>query len=261
MRPAVIVIVLSALAGVIVPIVNAQDHVLPIEGVVVDETGAMMPHAKLVFEAESGTVVAYTDISGVVDVMLAPGKYDVAISQVGFATTRLPVFLVPNADPLWVVLKVAPTSAGPLSIVPTVMGVQTVTSELPNVIADEHSEENGKLRDCQTLKHARHKVSCLCGRVSVCAGDICGGPLVYGLDDDLDVLLRDKHDRALQSKSLSYELRKFCFDAQPDGDYQIVFVLRKKGVAEPAVVFPTDFKKTRKKPCDSTYMVEPVCPK
>jgi len=124
------------------------------------------------------------------------------------------------------------------------------------------SQESAKQLNCPTLKYARHKVSCLGGEVSVCAGDICAGPTVYGLDEDIDVLLRDKHANTLQSKRLSYETqRKFCFEGQPDGEYQIAFVLHKRGVAQPAVVFPTSFKKLRKKPCDSIYMVEPNCPK
>ena len=124
------------------------------------------------------------------------------------------------------------------------------------------SQENAKQPDCQTLKYARHKVSCLCGEVSVCAGDICAGTSVYGLDDDIDVLLRDNHSNTLQSKRLSYETqRKFCFQGQRDGKYQIAFLLRRKGVAQPVVVFPTSFKQSRKKPCDSIYMVEPTCPK
>lgn len=102
----------------------------------------------------------------------------------------------------------------------------------------------------------------MCGQVSVCAGDICAGPSVYGLDDVIDVLLRDKHAKLLQSKKLSYKTeRKFCFEGESNGEYQLVFVPHKKGVAQPAVVFPTSFKKTRNKPCDSIYMVEPDCPK
>jgi hypothetical protein len=124
------------------------------------------------------------------------------------------------------------------------------------------AQESAEQRDCQTGKYRRHKVSCLCGEVSVCAGDICGRPSVYGLDNEIDVVLRDKHRHTLQSKTVSYDTqRKFCFEGQHDGEYEIAFMLHKKGVAQPAVVFPTSFKKTRKKSCDSIYMVEPDCPK
>jgi hypothetical protein len=124
------------------------------------------------------------------------------------------------------------------------------------------SQEKRLTTDCQTLKYAKHKVSCLCGKVSVCAGDLCSGPSVYSLDDEIDVQLRDKRANSLQSKKLSYATqRKFCFEGQQDGEYQIAFVLHKGGIAQPAVVFPTSFKKTRNKPCDSIYMVEPICPK
>jgi hypothetical protein len=121
-------------------------------------------------------------------------------------------------------------------------------------------QDGYKPSDCQTLKYAKHKVSCLCGKVSVCGGDICAGPSVYGLDDDIDVLLRDKHANTIQSEKRSNDT-KFCFEGQRDGEYQIAFVLHRGGAAQPAVVFPTSFKQTRKKPCDSVYMVEPICPK
>ena len=39
------------------------------------------------------------------------------------------------------------------------------------------------------LKYKRHKVSCLCGTVQVCSGDICGRTSDYGLDDDILVQL------------------------------------------------------------------------
>src|SRR6478752_503402 len=152
MRLRVIAIVLSTLASLVIPVVNAQDHLLPVEGVLVDETGAAIPHAKLVFKAESDALVAYTSINGVVSVMSAAGRYAVTISQFGFATTKLADFLVqsPNVDAFRVVLKVEPTDTDRGGMVPTAMGAQTVTSELPNVIADEHARESTKQRDCET---------------------------------------------------------------------------------------------------------------
>jgi hypothetical protein len=129
----------------------------------------------------------------------------------------------------------------------------------PSVVAV--SQEKRQTADCHTLKYSRHKVSCLCGKASVCAGDLCGGPSVYGLDDEIDVLLRDKHANPLQSQKLSYKAdRKFCFEGRLDGEYQMAFVLHEGGIAQPAVVFPTSLKKARNKPCDSIYMVEPYCP-
>jgi hypothetical protein len=98
--------------------------------------------------------------------------------------------------------------------------------------------------------------------VAVCSGDICVGPSAYGLDDDLDVVLRDKHGRTLDSKKLSYKTgRKFCFEGPHDGDYKIAFVLHKKGISQPAAVFPTNYKQERSKLCNAIYMVEPICPR
>lgn len=123
-------------------------------------------------------------------------------------------------------------------------------------------QSSSQVSDCSTLKYVRHKVSCLCGEVAVCSGDICVGPSAFGLDNEIDVVLRDKHARTLQSKTLSYDTeRKFCFEGQRDGEYQIAFVTHKKRAAQPAVMFPVSFKEASKKACDSTYMVEPDCPK
>ena len=135
--------------------------------------------------------------------------------------------------------------------------------------------------DCSTLKYSGHKVSCLCGTVQVCAGDLCGAPQNYNLDDDITVELRDKAGTVvLDSKKVTLETRKrdcttsigtnvscdtkertFCFEGKSDGHYQLAFVLFKNGVPRPAVKFPTNYRRKRDKPCDSVYMVEPSCPR
>jgi hypothetical protein len=134
--------------------------------------------------------------------------------------------------------------------------------------------------DCSTLKYLRHKVSCLCGTVQVCSGDICGRPSVYELDEDIAVELRDKSGTALDTQKVVVETRemqgttqdgaktsykqterRFCFEGKQDGDYLLAFVLHKKGIPQPAVIFPTNYSHKRSKPCDPVYMVEPLCPK
>jgi hypothetical protein len=136
--------------------------------------------------------------------------------------------------------------------------------------------------DCSTLKYSRrHKTSCLCGTVEVCSGDLCGRPSDYGLDDDITVELRDKAGTTtLVSKKAVVEIREkegttqdgtkvplktkdrmFCFEGQADGDYVFAFVLYKNGVPQPAVKFPQNYSRKRRKPCDAIYMVEPICPK
>ena len=112
--------------------------------------------------------------------------------------------------------------------------------------------------DCSTLKYLRHKVSCLCGSVEICAGDSCGRPSTYNLDDNITVELRDKAGKTiLESKKIVDEERQrecttqvgtkvscnttertFCFEGKRDGDYQLAFVLFKNGVPQPAVNFP-----------------------
>ncbi len=135
--------------------------------------------------------------------------------------------------------------------------------------------------NCSTLKYLQHKVSCLCGTVQVCLGDICGKPSDYDLDDNITVELRDKTDTAiLDSKRVMVETReqegttqigtkvsyktkerRFCFEGKPNGNYRLAFILRKKGIPQPAVIFPTNYSRKRRKPCNSVYIVESVCPR
>ena len=134
--------------------------------------------------------------------------------------------------------------------------------------------------DCSTLKYLRHKVSCLCGTVQVCSGDLCGRPSDYGLDDDITVQLRNKTGiTIIDSKKAVVETRErecrtqvgakvpcpttertFCFEGKRDGDYQLAFILSKNGVLQPAVKFPTKYSHKSRKSCNSVYMVEPSCP-
>src|SRR5438445_10819625 len=62
--------------------------------------------------------------------------------------------------------------------------------------------------DCSTLKYLRHKVSCLCGTVQVCSGDICGRPSDYELDEDIAVQLRDKSGTTLHAQKVVLETRE-----------------------------------------------------
>ena len=125
------------------------------------------------------------------------------------------------------------------------------------------SQESARSGDCSTLKYLRHRTSCLCGKVTVCSGDICGRPSFLDFDDNLDVVLRDKHGNVLESKKLAYTSQQpnFCFQERQNGDYQLAFVLYKKGAPQPARVFPTKYKRNTTKPCDSIYMLQAVCPK
>src|SRR5207245_10682128 len=110
--------------------------------------------------------------------------------------------------------------------------------------------------DCSTLKYARHKVSCLCGTVQVCSGDVCGRPSDYSLDDDITVQLRNRAGTTiLDSKKVVVEKRererttqvgtkvscpttkrKFCFDGKAVDDYQLNIIIYTKGYTK------TEFK-------------------
>lgn len=62
-----------------------------------------------------------------------------------------------------------------------------------------------KVPDCSTLKYSGHNVSCLCGRVDICVGDLCGAPQDYNLDDDITVELRDKSGTSVHTHILASE--------------------------------------------------------
>ena len=134
--------------------------------------------------------------------------------------------------------------------------------------------------DCSTLKYSRHKVSSLSGTVAVCSGDICGSPSVYELDDDITVELRTKSGTILDTQKVVSEVsekqgtkqdgtainftqneRRFSFKDKQDGDYLLAFILHKNGIAQPAVIFPTNYSHKRNKLSNSYYMVEPTCPR
>jgi len=138
------------------------------------------------------------------------------------------------------------------------------------------AQTSPRASDSSTFKYSRHKVSCLCGAVQICSGDICGRPSDYDLDDDITVELRDKSGTTLDSKKVATETReqhgttqdgsktsfkqterRFCFEGKRDGNYQLAFVLHKNGTPQPAAIFPTNYSHKRNKPCDSVYMVEP----
>ena len=116
--------------------------------------------------------------------------------------------------------------------------------------------------DGSALKHSRHKVSCLCGTVLLCAGDVCG---LSGFDDAIIVQLRSKTGMTildsrkvvveLEQKSLALE-RTFCFEGKRDGDYQLAFILSRNGVPLPVNTFPTNYSRKRDKSCRS-YAVYP----
>jgi hypothetical protein len=133
--------------------------------------------------------------------------------------------------------------------------------------------------DCATLKYSRHKVSSLSGTVAICSGDICGGPSVYELDEDITVQLRTKNGIVLDAQKVVFESsqkhgtkqdgtaitfeqkeRRFSFEGKQDGDYLLAFILYKNGIAQPAVIFPTNYSHKRNKLSNSYYMVEPTCP-
>jgi hypothetical protein len=135
-----------------------------------------------------------------------------------------------------------------------------LTSALLVLCVSTMAQQTSRVADCSTLKYKRHRSASLCGSVSVCSGDLCGGLSTYGFDDGFDVVLRDNHGKELETKHLSDESPTFCFDGHANGDYQLAFVLYKSHVPEPARVFPTRYKHSREEPHDAYFMIEETCP-
>ncbi len=138
---------------------------------------------------------------------------------------------------------------------------------------------NGR-SDCSTLKYKLHKVSCLCGTVDICSGDICLRPVDFELDDDITVELRRKDGTTVDTQKAvvvksqqqgttqsgaktSFKLteRRFRFEGKPDGEYRLAFILYKRGVPQPALIFPTKYSHKATKLGNSVYMLEPICPR
>ena len=102
--------------------------------------------------------------------------------------------------------------------------------------------------DSSTLKYLRHKGSCFCGTVQICSGDNCGRTWDYELDDDIAVELRDKNDTTLDTQKAVVEM------IEEQGT-------TKKGVSQPAIIFPSNYSHKRNKLGDTVYMLEPTCPR
>ena len=104
----VMVIVLGTSAAFVVATGYAQDRLFAAKGVVVDQSGAVIQNAEVVFKGESGIIVSHTGMDGSVNVNLRPGKYVVTVSARAFVTTQLVDVCVPGptADAFRVVLNV-----------------------------------------------------------------------------------------------------------------------------------------------------------
>jgi hypothetical protein len=87
-------------------------------------------------------------------------------------------------------------------------------------------------------------------------------PAAFGLDDTLDIELRDNSGKVIESKRMSYRNeRTFCFPGKPKGRYALAFVLYESGKPLPTAVFPTKYTAKSSEACNVTYPVPPACPK
>ena len=117
----------------LIPVGHAQafPRVSQVTVIVFDESGAVIPDSELVFRSDSSATVSHTGADGSVTVSLQYGRYSVTTTRLGFAKTEIGDVQVPMSETLRVVMKVAPT---PINGPDVVLGVYTITSDLPNVI-------------------------------------------------------------------------------------------------------------------------------
>jgi hypothetical protein len=261
------VLALGALGVLLVPFGRGQNRPSTpepsseVKGIVTDATGAVIPNCEVSFKEESGTIVSHTGMDGTVKLELRTGKYAVTVTGIGFVTTKLIDFQISAPAPATfrVVLQAAgtPTNGG---LVP---GVATITSDLPNAIsptAIRNGQEPHPAKDCTANHFARHKTPCLCGKVLIASEDIGVDPVQLGLDDRLDIELRDRSGKLLESRQLIYKSDvPFCFSGKPKGRYALAFVLYASGKPQPAAVFPTNYTAKTNKECNAIYLVPPVC--
>ena len=164
-RLGVTIIILGTSAGFVIAAGYAQEHLFAVKGVVVDQSGADIPQAEVVFKGKSGTVVAHTDMNGSVNVKLEADDYAVTVNAVGFATAKLVDFSVPvpSAEAFRVILKIDQSrinygsdfgqSGRDYNTVPT------VPAQLPNIIQDEPTRTSSLVVQSATTK--RRSMRCL----------------------------------------------------------------------------------------------------
>jgi hypothetical protein len=157
-RLSAMVVALSTSAGFVSAAADAQERLFAVKGVVVDQSGAVIPTAEVVFKGESGTIVAHVGADGSVNVNLGAGNYVVTVSAFAFATTKLVDFSVPGstAEAFRVILEVDQSH--------THYGsdhdfVPTVPSELPNTIQDEPARASSPVVQPETTR--RRSMRCL----------------------------------------------------------------------------------------------------
>jgi hypothetical protein len=121
---------------------SAQDassapQIANVSMIVTDPSGAVIPHAKLEFQGGK-SLITKTAEDGSVRVALPYGRYDITIESSGFQLGKVLGFSaqVPNPPDLNVVLQIGQycdDCCEPLCVA----GIQTTTSDLPNVIEPE----------------------------------------------------------------------------------------------------------------------------
>ena len=113
--------------------------------IVFDPAGAGIPNAEVTFKG-ARTVTTKTEQNGYVQVPLPYGTYTVTTSSPGFQTDEIIGFSVDTVKPpvLNIVLQIMPTPCNPC--VPVEGAAQTVTSDLPSVVAPRAIKDEIQLR-------------------------------------------------------------------------------------------------------------------
>jgi len=113
--------------------------------IVFDPSGAGIPNAEVTFKG-ARTVTTKTEQNGHIQVPLPYSTYTVTTSGPGFKTDEIIGFSVGTAKPpvLNIVLQIKPSECNPC--VPVEGAAQTVTSDLPSVVAPRSIKDEIQLR-------------------------------------------------------------------------------------------------------------------
>lgn len=140
--------------------ISRGSQIASVSVIVTDPSGAVITHAKVEFQGGK-SLITKTAQDGSVRVALPYGSYDITIESLGFKPGKVLGFpvQVPNPPDLSVVLQIGhycDDCCEPLCVA----GVQTITSDLPNVIEsdatmhplslDTHSTKENRVPDAAT---------------------------------------------------------------------------------------------------------------
>jgi hypothetical protein len=138
-RLSMMAIVLGTSAGFLIGAGYAQEYRYAVKGVVVDQSGAVVPQAEVLFQKGVHRIIAHTGMDGSVKVYLEVGSYVVTVCAFGFAPYNKLINVAlprPSADAFLVTLKVDQSQLGYGSDFGQGWD-RSILCDLPNIVQDQ----------------------------------------------------------------------------------------------------------------------------